>query len=94
MNGGSKLVASATKVYLTKHIISHSGITPYHLQDKGRFGCLNGSFSQALDKFNANKLCVWAQHLPNVIIVCRVRFNCATSVSPYKAVFETNPVST
>lgn len=37
MDGGPKLVANATKVYLARHRISHFVIKLYQLQAKGRF---------------------------------------------------------
>ena len=91
-DGGPKLVANATKVYLAKQGIGQSVTTPYHPQANGRVKQLNGSLTQALAKLTANNPLAWAQHLPTALMVCRVQVNRGTGVSPYKAVFGTNPV--
>ena len=91
-DGGPKLVANATKVYLAKQGIGQNVTTPYHPQANGRVKRLNGSLTQALAKLTADNPLAWAQHLPTALMVCRVRVNRGTGVSPYKAVFGTDPV--
>lgn len=80
----------AKKIYLTKHSINQSVITPYCLQAKGRVKRLSGSMTKDLAKLTADNPRAWAQHLLTFLMIWQVHFNCSTVVRTYKAVFEFN----
>lgn len=90
-DGGPELVVNTTKVYLNKHGINQSFITPYHLQANGRVESINGSLTQDLAELTANSPRAWAQHLQTVLMVCWVCINPCTGVSHKRPSSETAP---
>lgn len=90
-DGGTKLKAIDTNIYLAKNGIRLITAGLYHPQANRWVEQLNGSIVEALSKLSADNPKSWINMLSTKLMVCRTQVNRNTGKSPYKLVYGEKP---